>query len=154
MRAEKAIREEAVARHTAEATSAQTGQPAAEMAAFLRGFVYAWNGIVYTVRTQRNMRVHLALAVLAIALGIWLRISPVEFAMVFVAITLVVVSEMINTVVEACVDLATREYHPLAQVAKDVAAGTVLLCAMLAAVIGCLVYLPHLWPLVLHVFGR
>jgi diacylglycerol kinase len=103
--------------------------------------VYAWNGIVYTAHTQRNMRVHLALAVLAIALGIWLRISPVEFAMVFMVITLVVVSEMINTVVEACVDLATREYHPLARVAKDVAAGAVLLCAMLAVVIGCFVYL-------------
>ena len=129
-------------------------QPTSARAAFLLSFVYAWNGIAYTVRTQRNMRVHIALAVVAVVLGIWLRISPVEFAMVFVAVTGVVVSEMINTVAEACVDLATQEYHPLARVAKDVAAGAVLLSAMLAMVIGCFVYTPHLWPLVLHLFGR
>ncbi|MGH2517939.1 MAG: diacylglycerol kinase family protein, partial [Ktedonobacterales bacterium] len=109
---------------------------------------------VYTVRTQRNMRVHIFLAVVAVALGIWLRISPVEFAMIFVAITGVVVSEMINTVAEACVDLATQEYHPLARVAKDVAAGAVLLSALLAVVIACFVYLPHLWPLALRVLGH
>lgn len=144
----------AVARHVAEAASIENAPLAPGRAAFLRSFVYAWSGIVYTVRTQRNMRVHIALAVLAIALGIWLRIAPVEFAMIFVAITGVVVSEMINTVAEACVDLATQEFHPLARVAKDVAAGAVLLSAMLAVVIACFVYIPHLWPLVLRLFGH
>lgn len=143
----------AVARHTAAART-ERAPSAPPRAAFLRSFVYAWSGIAHTVRTQRNMRVHLALALLAVALGIWLRISPVEFAMIFVAITGVVVSEMMNTVAEACVDLATQEYHPLARVAKDVAAGAVLLSAMLAVVIACFVYIPHLWPLLLHLFGR
>ena len=114
---------------------------------FLRSFVYAWNGIVYAVRTQRNMRVHIALAVVAVALGVALRISPVEFAMIFVAITGVFITEMINTVAEACVDLATQTYHPLARVAKDVAAGAVLVSAILAVVIALFVYLPHLWSL-------
>ena len=115
---------------------------------FLRSFVYAWRGVVYAVRTQRNMRVHIALAILAIALGIFLRISAVEFAMIFVAITGVFITEMINTVAEACVDLATQTYHPLARVAKDVAAGAVLVASILAVVIALFVYVPHLWSLI------
>lgn len=114
---------------------------------FLRSFVYAWRGVVYAVRTQRNMRVHIALAILAIALGIFLRISAVEFATIFVAITGVFITEMINTVAEACVDLATQTYHPLARVAKDVAAGAVLVASILAVVIALFVYVPHLWLL-------
>ena len=114
---------------------------------FLRSFVYAWNGIVYAVRTQRNMRVHIALAVIAVALGVALRISPIEFAMIFVAITGVFITEMINTVAEACVDLSTQTYHPLARAAKDVAAGAVLVSSILAVVIALFVYLPHLWSL-------
>lgn len=116
--------------------------------AFLRSFVYAGGGLWYALRTQRNMRVHAALAALAIALGLALRISPVEWALVFVAITGVVITEMFNTVVEALVDLASPQVHPLAKVAKDVAAGAVLLNAILAVVIALFVYLPHLWPLV------
>lgn len=122
--------------------------------AFLRSFVYAWRGLVHALRTQRNARVHAVLAVCAIALGLALRISPVEFAMVFVAITGVFIAEMFNTVAEACVDLATQEYHPLARVAKDVAAGAVLLNALLSVVIGLLVFGPHLWALFLHWRGH
>ena len=114
-------------------------------AGFLQSFVFAFAGIQHTLRTQRNMRVHLTIAVLAIGAGIWLHISPVEFALIFVAITNVVIGEMFNTVAEACVDLATREYHPLAKIAKDVAAGAVLLSAMLSVVIGLFVFGPHLW---------
>lgn len=121
--------------------------------AFLRSFVYAGGGLWYALRTQRNMRVHAALAALAIALGLFLRISPVEWALVFVAIAGVVIMEMINTVVEALVDLASPQLHPLAKIAKDVAAGAVLLNAILAVVIALFVYLPHLWPLLVRLFG-
>lgn len=124
------------------------------MHAFVRSFVYAGQGLWYALRTQRNMRVHAALAALAVTLGVVLRISPVEWALVFVAITGVVITEMINTVVEALVDLASPQHHPLAKVAKDVAAGAVLLNAMLAVVIALFVYVPHLWPLLLRLIGR
>lgn len=123
-------------------------------ATFLRSFVFAWNGLRHAVLTQRNARVHASLAAVAIALGIWLRISPVEFAIVFVAISGVFISEMFNTVAEACVDLITDQYHPLAKIAKDVAAGAVLLSALLAVTVGLFVYLPHLWPLVRHWLAR
>jgi diacylglycerol kinase len=122
-----------------------------DRAAFLRSFVYAAHGLVYAIRTQRNARVHAVIGAGAIVLGLVLRISPVEFAMIFVAITLVFIAEMFNTVAEACVDLVTREYHPLAKIAKDVAAGAVLLNAILSVVIGILVFGPHLLALF---FGR
>lgn len=122
--------------------------------AFLRSFVYAWQGLVYAIRTQRNARVHAAIGTAAIVLGLVLHISPVEFAMVFVAITLVFIAEMFNTVAEACVDLATTEYHPLAKIAKDVAAGAVLLNAILSVIIGLLVFGPHLLALVSGTHAR
>jgi diacylglycerol kinase len=131
-----------------------TAAPSApSRATFLRSFVYAWNGIVYVLRTQRNAQVHLVAALSSLILGAVLRISAIEFALIFVAIMAVLVAELFNTVAEALVDLVTRDYHPLARVAKDVAAGAVLLCAMFAVVIGLLVFSPHLLrllPLVAH----
>jgi diacylglycerol kinase len=145
---------EARERHIEESAADARPLPTPALAAFLRSFIYAWNGLVYAIRTQRNARVHAAIATVAIALGVVLRISPIEFAMVFVAITGVFIAEMFNTVAEACVDLATSEYHPLARIAKDVAAGAVLLNAMLSVVIGLFVFVPHLWPILLQLLGR
>ena len=119
-----------------------------EWAKFLASFGYAFAGLWYALRTQRNTWIHVTIAILAILLGIVLRISAVEFAMIFVAITVVFIAEMFNTVFELCVDLASPEYNPLAKIAKDVAAGAVLLSAMLAVVIGLFVFGPHLWELI------
>lgn len=116
-----------------------------EWTKFIAGFGYAFQGLWYALRTQRNARVHIAVAILAILVSIFLRISSVEFAMIFVAITGVFVAEMFNTVIEICVDLASPTYHPLAKIAKDVAAGAVLLNAMLSVVIGLFVLGPHVW---------
>jgi diacylglycerol kinase len=118
-----------------------------EWAKFIAGFGFAFRGLWYTLRTQRNARVHVVIACLAIAMGIVLHISAVEFAMIFVAISSVFIAEMFNTVIELCVDLASPEYNQLAEIAKDVAAGAVLLSAMLAVVIGLFVFVPHLWVL-------
>ena len=114
-----------------------------EWAKFIAGFGYAFHGLWYALRTQRNARVHAAIATLAIAVSIFLRISSVEFAMIFVAITGVFIAEMFNTVIEICVDLASPTYHPLAKIAKDVAAGAVLLNAILSVIIGLFVLGPH-----------
>ena len=116
-------------------------------AKFIAGFGYAFAGLWYALRTQRNMRVHLTMAILVTLLGVLLHISALEFAMLYVAITGVFIAEMFNTVIEICVDLAKPEYHPLARTAKDVAAGAVLLSAMVAVVIGVFVLGPHLWTL-------
>jgi len=119
-----------------------------EWTKFIAGFGYAFGGLWYVLRTQRNARVHVVIAILAILMGIVLRISAVEFAMIFVAIASVFIAEMFNTVIELCVDLASPEYNALAKIAKDVAAGAVLLSAMLSVVIGLFVLGPHLWALV------
>lgn len=122
-------------------------QGKSEWSKFIKGFTYAFSGLWYALRTQRNARVHLAIALLAIMAGVLLHISAVEFAIIFVAITGVFISEMFNTVIELCVDLASPEHHPLAKIAKDVAAGAVLLNAILAVIIGLFIFGPHLWEL-------
>jgi diacylglycerol kinase len=124
--------------------------PQGEWTKFIAGFGYAFSGLWYALRTQRNARVHTAIALLAIILGVVLHISSIEFALVFVAISGVFIAEMFNTVLEICVDLASPEYHPLAKIAKDVAAGAVLVNAMLAIIIGLFVFGPHLWALIAH----
>src|SRR5437899_1501642 len=88
-----------------------------------RSFRYAFAGLFYVLRTQRNFRIHLAVGALAVLLGAVLRLSAPEWALLAVVITLVLAVEMVNTVVEAVVDLASPAYHPLAKIAKDVAAG-------------------------------
>ncbi len=118
------------------------------LAKFIAGFGFAFSGLWYALRTQRNARVHVVIATLAVVLGLFLRISAIEYAMIFVAITGVFIAEMFNTVFELCVDLASPTYHPLAKSAKDVAAGAVLLSAMLSIVIGVCVFGPHLWVLI------
>lgn len=121
-----------------------------EFAKFIAGFGYAFHGLWYALRTQRNVRVHLAAAIVVTIAGVLLRVSALGFAMLYVAIAGVFIAEMFNTVVEICVDLAQPEQHPLAKIAKDVAAGAVLLSAMLAVVIGLFVLGPPLWVRIFH----
>ncbi len=118
-----------------------------EWAKFIASFKFAFSGLWYVLRTQRNARVHVCIAILAVVMGILLHLSAVEFALVFVAIAGVFIAEMFNTVMELCIDLASPDHHPLAKVAKDVAAGAVLLSAILSVVIGLFVFVPHLWNL-------
>jgi diacylglycerol kinase len=129
-----------------ECSRPETSRP--PRATFLKSFLCAWNGLRYTFRTQRNARIHVVMALLAVAMGLWLGISPTDWVLVFVAIGGVFGAEMLNTAVEACADLATQEYHPLAKVAKDVGAGVVLLSAILSGIIGLFVFGPHLFPMI------
>jgi diacylglycerol kinase (ATP) len=111
---------------------------------FLQSFSFAGQGVWHVVRTQRNMRVHLLAASGAVAAGLVLRISAVDWASVVIAIGLVLTTEALNTVVEALVDLCTAEFHPLAKIAKDVAAGAVLISSVAALGVGIAVFLPRL----------
>jgi diacylglycerol kinase len=120
------------------------------LAKFIAGFGFAFSGLWYAIRTQVNMKVHISITIIAITLGIVLHVSAVEFALIFVAITGVLIAEMFNTVIELCVDLASPSYHPLAKTAKDIAAGAVLLSAIMAIIIALFVFGPHLWALIKH----
>jgi diacylglycerol kinase len=122
------------------------GEPArSAFMKFLISFRYAARGLWFTSRTQRNMRIQLGAAVLVIVAGLLLHISAIDFAILTLAISGVLVTEMFNTACELCVDLAQPNYHPLAGAAKDVAAGAVLLSAIMAVVVGLLVLGPPLW---------
>lgn len=107
----------------------------------------AWSGWIFCFTTQRNLRIHLIAALLALIVTWWLRLSRLETVQVVLAICLVIMAEMFNTAVEKAVDLCVTTYHPAARAAKDVAAGAVLVAAVNAVVTGLLVFLPHLQDL-------
>lgn len=108
-------------------------------------FRYAWAGIVYAVRTQRNFRIHLAIGLVALSLGVILNITMIEAAVVTITISAVLVMELMNTALESVVDLTVGQtYHELAKIAKDCAAGAVLLSAMAALMVAGFIYLPPL----------
>lgn len=119
--------------------------PRAAWVRTLRSFGYAWEGIRYLARTQPNFRVHLTAmtAVLTVAFGVG--VTAAEFGVLVLAIGLVLLGEAVNTAVEAVVDLSTPVVHPLAKVAKDVAAGGVLLAAMAAATTGAVILGPRVY---------
>lgn len=119
------------------------GRPAIPPTNFWRSFVFAGQGVWHAVRHQRNMRVHLVAAAAAVVAGLVLKISAVDWACVLLAIGLVLTAEMLNTVVEALVDLYTDEYHPLAKIAKDTAAGAVLISSAAALGVGIAVFVPR-----------
>jgi diacylglycerol kinase (ATP) len=109
-----------------------------------RSFYFAFAGLGYLFRTQRNARIHVFLGACACAMGVWLRISRVEFAILTLAIAAVMILEGLNTAIEAAVDLASPQQHPLAKIAKDLAAGMVLIAAIASVVIGLLILGPPL----------
>jgi diacylglycerol kinase len=107
-------------------------------------FKYAFAGLSYCFRTQRNFRIHIAIAVLGAILGALLGLSWAEWAIFTAMVVLVLAAEMVNTMIESLVDLVTTEYHPLAKIAKDTAAGVVLLTAIGSVVVGLFIFLPRL----------
>jgi diacylglycerol kinase len=111
----------------------------------LESFRFAFAGLWYALRTQRNTRIHLIITAGVVALGLWLGIAPVQWAMLVVAIGLVLVGEMLNTVAETLVDMISPGYHPLAKVVKDVTAAAVLLGAIISVIVGLLILGPPLW---------
>lgn len=110
----------------------------------LDSFVFAIEGIKFAVIHNRNMRIHLIVAILVVVFSYLLHISIFEAGLVGIMILLVIATEMINTVVEEIVNMLTKEYMIEAKIAKDVSAGTVLLTSLVSIVIGVLVFLPHI----------
>jgi diacylglycerol kinase (ATP) len=103
-------------------------------------FDYAFQGILYATRTQTNMRIHLVAAALAMFASLFLRLERAYVAIVVLCIALVIALELVNTAIESVVDLMTVAHHPLAKIAKDAAAGAVLVVSMAAVIVGYLVF--------------
>ena len=108
-------------------------------------FRHAFRGWFYVMRTQRNAWIHSAIAVVVLVVGLWLRLPPRDWAVVVLSAAMVFLAEFINTAIEAVIDLASPDIHPLAKVGKDVGAAAVLISALAAILIGLLIFGPPLW---------
>jgi diacylglycerol kinase (ATP) len=107
-------------------------------------FAHAFTGWWYVLRTQRNAWIHAVISTFVVILAFWLKLSFRDWAVLFLTIALVWTAEFINTALEAVVDLASPEQHPLAKVGKDVGAAAVLLAAIAAVLVGLLILGPPL----------
>lgn len=108
---------------------------------FIDSFTNAFNGVVQAIKTQKNIKIQIAIGILVIIAGFICRLEVLDFIWLTFTIFSVLVVEMINTAIEAAVDLCTQKYHPMAKIAKDVAAGAVLLMSINAVIVGCLIFL-------------
>lgn len=112
-------------------------------------FKYAWAGFAYAFQTQRNFRIHIVIGALAIGLSVFLGLSPVEMSVIGLTIGAVLAMELLNTAIESVVDLTVKQsYHELAKIAKDCAAGAVLVSALVSALVAGTLLLPPLWAVV------
>ncbi len=105
---------------------------------------HAVSGVIHAVRTEHNMRMHAFIALLVLMAALALGVSRFETAALVLVIGFVMVAELINTAIEAAVDLVTKEFHPLARTAKDVAAGAVLIAAITSVFVGVVIFFPRL----------
>ena len=112
-----------------------------EVRSLAKSFRNAFRGIVFCVRNERNMRIHLTVSVYVLVFSPFFRLSAVEYVGLLTAICLVLFAEAVNTAIEAAVDMQTQWYDNIARIAKDVAAGAVLICAAFAVAIGCILFL-------------
>lgn len=116
-------------------------------------FKYAWAGISYSFQTQRNFRIHVSVCALAIGLSLFLHLQAVEIAIIGITSGLVLALELLNTALESLVDLTVKQtYHELAKVAKDCAAGAVLVSALVALLVASMLLLPPLITLIKSAF--
>jgi diacylglycerol kinase (ATP) len=106
----------------------------------IESFNYAIEGVIHVLRTQRNMRIHFLVAVVVLAVAVAVGVSRLELIALLLAITFVLVAEMINTAVEGTIDAATTSFDPMAKLAKDIAAGAVLIASVNAVAVGYLVF--------------
>ena len=131
------------------------GKPAVprRAASRLASFRYAFAGWWYMLRTQRNAWIHAVISTGVFVVGLWLGLGRLEWAILLLVVALVWMAEFVNTALEAVVDLASPDLHPLAKVGKDVAAAAVLVAAVTAVLVGLLVLGPPLWARLSEILG-
>jgi diacylglycerol kinase (ATP) len=103
-------------------------------------FNYASEGIIHVLRTQRNMRIHFLIAAAVLVAALWVGVAKIELIALLISITFVLMAEMINTAIEGSIDVSTTSFDPMAKLAKDVAAGAVLIATLNAVAVGYLVF--------------
>ena len=110
----------------------------------IESFNIAVHGIIQALKEERNMKIHIAMAILVLVSSLFFDFTRMELLMLFFAISLVIMAEMFNTAIERVVDLVTDKYHPLAKAAKDIAAGGVLIAAINSVIVGYLLFFEKL----------
>lgn len=110
----------------------------------VNSFKYAFEGIFTALKTEQNMKIHIIMMVLVIIFGIMLKINRIEWIMCIILFGFVISLELVNTAIENTVDLITQEKNPKAKIAKDVAAGAVLIAAITSAIIGLIIFVPKI----------
>ena len=131
--------------NAAERNAAQRSDSFQVATNLLLSFKYAGQGVSYAFRTQRNFRIHLIIGAIAMSLSLYFQLSAVACSIISLTIALVLVLELLNTALEAVVDLTVgREFHQLAKIAKDCAAGAVLIAAIAALMIASVLLLPNI----------
>ncbi len=110
----------------------------------LKSFKYAFNGIITSFKTEKNMKFHILMMVLVIIAGTLLKISKIEWIICVILFALVISAELINTAIETTVDMITMEKNEKAKIAKDVAAGAVLVNAIGSTIIGLIIFIPKI----------
>ena len=113
----------------------------------IKSFVYAFEGLFHAVRYNRNLKIHLVVALVVILLSIFIHVTSFEMGILGVMILLVILSEMINTAIEEMVNLITQEHRKEAKIAKDVAAGMVLVASVGSVIVGVLIFTPYILKL-------
>lgn len=116
----------------------------------LQSFLNAFRGLGYTLRTQPNAQIHVAVASLVIAFGFYVQLTATEWCLVALAAALVLGAEALNTAIEVLTDLVSPDFHPLAGLAKDTAAGGVMACALGAAAVGLIIFVPYLYDMIFN----
>jgi diacylglycerol kinase (ATP) len=119
----------------------------------LTSIKHALHGWWYVMQTQRNAWIHGVVATAVLMVGLWLGLPARDWAVLILTIAMVFAAEFINTAIEAVVDLATTEHHPLAKVGKDVGAAAVLIAALAAVLVGLLILGPPLWARITALFA-
>ena len=112
-----------------------------------KSFQYAWYGVWYAISHNQNLRIHITAAVFVILASIFFKVTPFEMGILGVMIVLVISAEMINTAIEEMTNLITKEHRQEAKIAKDVAAGMVLVTAAGSVIVGILIFVPHILKL-------
>lgn len=114
------------------------------MKKILKSFKYAFEGIKTGIKEEQNIKIHITIMVLVIIFGILFKISKAEWIICIILFSLVISMELINTAIENTVDLITKEKNEQAKIAKDVAAGAVLISAIASAIIGLIIFIPKI----------
>ena len=111
---------------------------------FFRSFSYSIEGLKYAYKYEQSMMIHVIATILVISANIFFQVTGIEWLITILAIGMVLSAELFNTAIEAVVDLVTLEIHPLAKIAKDCGSAATFVLAIMAAIIGCVIYIPYI----------